>query len=165
ETESASADLAVSTSEYIPKLTVQHQYTYATSNSVAGAFYPNPAVISPAGSIRADNNYVATWGSYTTSLLEWNIFNFGKVAANVSASKANVQSARAAYENEVFQQKVRVADAYLLALIAEKLTTIQQSNVNRALHFREVVAAGVRSGMRPGVDSSLAHAEFTKAEL
>ncbi|MEO8471177.1 MAG: TolC family protein [Chryseolinea sp.] len=162
---SASHDVGAATAEYIPKLTVQHQYTYGTSNSIAGSYYPNPAVISPAGGIRADNIYTATWGSYTTSMFEWNIFNFGKVAANITASKANYESAQAAYENEVFQHQIRVADAYLLALIAKKLTAIQQSNINRALHFRQVVDAGVRSGMRPGVDSALAHAEYVKAQL
>ena len=165
EVASSENDVALSTSEYIPKLTVQHQYTYGTSNSVTGSFYPNPAVISPSGGVRAENTYVATWGSFTTSLLEWNVFNFGKVSANVSASRANLTSSQASLENEVFQHQVRTADAYLLALITKKLTAIQQSNVNRALRFREIVIAGVRSGMRPGVDSSLAHAEYTKAEL
>jgi outer membrane protein TolC len=60
---------------------------------------------------------------------------------------------------------VKVADAYLLTLIAKKLSAIQSLNVERARHLREAVDAGVRSGMRPGVDSSLAHAEYTKATM
>ncbi len=165
EVSSARHEVMQSTSDYIPKLTVQHQYTYGTSNSVAGSFYPNPAIISPSGGIRAENTNIATWGSFTSSLIEWNVFNFGKVAANVSSSRANLDNSEATLENEIFQHQVRVADAYLLTLIAQKLTTIQETNVNRALKFREVVAAGVRSGMRPGVDSSMAHAEYAKAEL
>src|SRR6188768_2196941 len=66
DVESADEDLLAAKSEYIPRLAVQHQYTYGTSNSVAGSFYPNPAVISPSGSIRAENTYVATWGSFTS---------------------------------------------------------------------------------------------------
>lgn len=165
EVAGAEHDVMSSISEYIPRLTLQHQYTLGTSNSIAGSFYPNPAVISPSGGIRSENVYTATWGSYTTSLLEWNIFNFGKVAANVRTARANLTQTEAAYENELFQHQVRVADAYLLALIASKLVSIQEVNVERALRFRQVVNAGVRSGMRPGVDSSLAHAEYTKARL
>lgn len=165
EMNSANREVNLSASDYIPKLAVQHQYTYGTSNSLAGAFYPNPAVISPSGGIRPGNTYTATWGSYTSAILEWNVFNFGKVAANVHASKANLENSEAAYENEIFQHQIRVADAYLLTLIAEKLSTIQRSNLERARHFRDVVDAGVRSGMRPGVDSSLAHTEYIKAEL
>ena len=165
EINSADHEVSVSSSDYLPKISVQHQYTYGTNNSIAGAFYPNPAVISPSGGIRAENTYVATWGSFTSSLLEWNAFNFGKVSANVNAAKANLKNSEAAYENEVFQHQVRVSDAYLLTLVAEKLSAIQLANLKRATLFRQVVDAGVRSGMRPGVDSSLAHAEHLKASL
>lgn len=165
EVSSAQQDVQASYSDYIPKLTVQHQYTYATSNSVAGAFYPNPAVISPSGGIRAENINTATWGSFTSGILEWNAFNFGKVSASVQASKAALEGNEAAYENEVFQHQVRVVDAYLLTLVAEKLSDIQVANLERAKVFRDIVDAGIRSGMRPGVDSSLAHAEYLKASL
>lgn len=165
DVQGAMQDVKAAAAEYIPNLTLQHQYTYGTSNSVAGTFYPNPAVISPSGGVRAANVYTATWGSFTTSLLEWNVFNFGRVSASVSASRAGLVAAEAAYANELFQHQVRVADAYLLTLIASRLTRIQESNVKRAQTFSRVVAAGVRSGMRAGVDSALAHAEYTKAEM
>lgn len=165
DVQGAHEDVLTAKSDYIPHLAVQHQYTYGTSNSVAGSFYPNPAVISPSGGIRSDNSYVATWGSFSSTLMEWNVFNFGKVSANVSAAEASLASAEASYENELFQHQVRVIDAYLLALITKRLTKIQESNLQRAQRFKEVVAAGVRSGMRAGVDSSLANAEYTKAEM
>lgn len=165
EVVSARRDVSASRMEYIPRVSVQDQYTYATSNSVAGAFYPNPAIISPSGGIRGENSNVATWGSFTSALIEWNVFNFGRVASNVNAAKYNLKSFEAAYENELFQHQVRTADAYLLALIAKKLKYIQVKNVERALRFREAVDAGVRSGLRPGVDSSLAHSEYSKARL
>lgn len=165
DVDGADEEMLVAKSEYVPRLAVQHQYTYGTSNSLAGAFYPNPAVISPSGGIRAENTYVATWGSFTSTMMEWNIFNFGKVSANVSAARAGLAATQAAYENELFQHQVRVADAYLLALITDRLTDIQRSNLERAGRFKDVVAAGVRAGMRAGVDSSLAHAEYTKVEM
>jgi outer membrane protein TolC len=166
EVGSANQDVKTSTSEYIPRLSVQHQYTYSTNNSVTGSFYPNGGtVISPSGGIRAANIYDGTFGSFTSALLEWNVVNFGKVATNVKAARLNEATAQAAYDNEIFQHQIRVADAYLLLLISEKLKTIQQSNLERAEGFREVVNAGVHSGLRPGVDSALAQAEYTKAKL
>jgi outer membrane protein TolC len=165
DVQSANQDLLTAKSDYIPRLGVQHQYTYGTSNSVAGSFYPNPAVISPSGGIRAENTYIATWGSFTSTMMEWNVFNFGKVAAGVTAARAGLATTQAAYENELFQHQIRTVDAYLLALITERLERIQQTNLQRASHFREIVAAGVRSGMRAGVDSSLANAEYTKTEM
>lgn len=158
-------DVSAARAEYIPKVTAQHQYTYGTSNSLAGAFYPNPAVISPSGSIRGENVNQAAWGSYTSGLFEWNAFNFGKVSSNVQTAKKASQAAEANYENELLQLKVRVADAYLLTLMYRKLALIQEVNLQRAQTFTDVVSAGVGAGLRPGVDSSLASAELVKAKL
>lgn len=165
ESESAEGDLKAAKAEYIPRLTGQHQYTYATSNSVAGSFYPNPAVISPSGGIRSGNIDQATWGSYTSAILEWNIFNFGKVSSNVKGFDKAKEAANANYENEILQHQVKIADAYLLTLMYKKLESIQRINFQRAQTFMDVVHAGVNSGMRAGVDSSLASAERAKAKL
>lgn len=165
ESESYNRSVGVAKSDYIPRVTAQHQYTYATSNSLAGAFFPNPAVISPSGGIRPDNNSQATWGSYTSALIEWNVFNFGKVARNVEAAGIAATAADANLEHEILQHKVKIADAYLLTLMYDKLAKIQEVNLRRAQTFADVVNAGVNSGMRAGVDSSLASAELTKARL
>ncbi|WP_254090759.1 TolC family protein [Dawidia soli] len=163
---SAGQDVKTSTSDYIPRLSVQHQYTYSTNNSVAGSFYPNGGtVISPSGGIRAENIYDGTFGSFTSALLEWNIVNFGKVSAAVGSARTALAASQAAYENELFQHRVQVADAYLLLLIGEKLEDIQRANRDRADNFRQVVSAGVQAGLRPGVDSALAEAEYSKANL
>src|SRR6218665_1558889 len=62
EVSSAGQDAKVSSSAYIPRVSVQHQYTYGTSNSVTGSFYPNGGtVINPSGGIRPDNVYEATF--------------------------------------------------------------------------------------------------------
>jgi len=165
DAQGARSDAKAAALDYLPKVSAQHQYTYGTSNSIPGSFYPNPAVISPAGGIRADNINIATWGSYSSVLLEWNVFNFGKVSGTVNAARSLAESNEAAYQNEVFQHQVRLADAYLLTLMAKKLSDIQETNVERAMRFRDAMKAGVISGMRPGVDSSLASAEYSKAKL
>ncbi|MEI9920303.1 MAG: TolC family protein [Bacteroidota bacterium] len=161
----STSDARAAALEYLPKIQAQHQYTYATSNSVQGSYYANPVVLSPSGGIRDGNINTATWGSYSSVLLEWNVFNFGKVSGTVKAARSIAESSQAAYENELFQHQIRTADAYLLTLMAQKLSAIQQTNVERALRFRDAVRAGVISGMRAGVDSSLASAEYAKTKL
>src|SRR5690606_14514698 len=165
ERESFGREVNAAKAEDSPRVTAQHQYTYGTSNSRAGAFYPNPAVISPAGSIRPENIDQAVWGSYTSIIMEWNVFNFGKVASNITASKKARDAADANFENELLQHKVKIADAYLLTLMYRRLAVIQELNLQRAQTFSDAVNAGVRSGLRAGVDSSLASAELSKAKL
>ena len=152
--------------DYLPAFIVQDQYTYGTSNSVAGAFLPNEgSALSPSGGIRPENIYTATFGSFTTALVDWKVFNFGKVNANVNAAKADLARTQADYENELFQHQVKIIDAYLLLLINQKLVDAQRQNLERAAVFKRVTDAAVTSGMRPGVDSSLATAEYAKAQL
>ncbi|MCE7071769.1 TolC family protein [Dyadobacter sp. CY327] len=152
--------------DYLPAFVVQDQYTFSTNNSVAGSFWGNEgSVISPSGGIRPDNIYTGTFGSFTSALVDWRVFNFGKVKANVKTAKAELSRSQADYENEIFQHQVRIVDAYLVLLINQKLVEAQQQNLERALVFKQVTDAAVGSGMRPGVDSSLASAEFAKAQL
>jgi outer membrane protein TolC len=152
--------------DYLPNFIVQDQYTFSTNNNVIGAFWPNEgSALSPSGGIRPENIYSGVFGSFTTALVDWRVFNFGKVKANVSAAKADLNRTQADFENELFQHQVRVADAYLVLLINQKLVEAQRQNLQRALVFKQVTDAAVSSGMRPGVDSSLAAAEYAKARL
>jgi outer membrane protein TolC len=165
DVDAVSHEVKFAAADYIPKISAQHQYTYGTDNSVAGSFYPNPTVISPSGGIRDQNIDRAVWGSYTSTLMEWNAINFGKVSGNVKSARANLENSKASYTNEVFQHQIRVTDSYLLKLISDKLVDVHRANLERALRFKQIVDAGVRSGLRPGVDSSLAHVEYIKAKL
>ncbi|TLU98807.1 TolC family protein [Dyadobacter luticola] len=166
EVRSAENRIKSAKTDYLPTLVVQDQYTFSTNNSVAGAFWPNEgSAISPSGGIRPENIYTGVFGSFTTALVDWRVFNFGKVKANVNAAKADLSRSQADYENELFQHQVRIADAYLVLLINQKLVEAQRQNLQRALVFKQVTDAAVSSGMRPGVDSSLAAAEYAKAKL
>ncbi|GGH47605.1 hypothetical protein GCM10007423_48220 [Dyadobacter endophyticus] len=166
EIHSAESRIKSVKTDYLPAFIVQDQYTYATGNSVAGAFLPNEgSALSPSGGIRPENIYTATFGSFTTAMVDWKVFNFGKVNANVNAAKADLARSQADYENELFQHQVKIIDAYLLLLINQKLVEAQRQNLQRAAIFKRVTDAAVSSGMRPGVDSSLAAAEYAKAQL
>ncbi|SEI66082.1 Outer membrane protein TolC [Dyadobacter sp. SG02] len=166
EIHSAESRIKSVKTDYLPAFIVQDQYTYATSNSVAGAFLPNEgSALSPSGGIRPENIYTPTFGSFTTAMVDWKVFNFGKINANVNAAKADLARTQADYENELFQHQVKIIDAYLLLLINQKLVDAQRQNLERAAVFKRVTDAAVTSGMRPGVDSSLAAAEYAKAQL
>jgi len=152
--------------DYLPSFIVQHQYTFSTGNNVQGAFLPNEgSALSPSGGIRPENIYKGAFGSFSTAMVDWRVFNFGKVNANVKAAKAEISRGQADYENELFQHQVRIIDSYLVLLINQKLVEAQRQNLERALIFKQVIDAAVGSGMRPGVDGSLASAEFAKARI
>ncbi|WP_229252602.1 TolC family protein [Dyadobacter helix] len=166
EIRSAESRIKSVKTDYLPAFVVQDQYTFGTNNNVNGGFFPNEGMaFSPSGGIRPENIYKGVFGSFTTALVDWRVFNFGKLNANVAAANAELTRSQADYENELFQHQVRIVDAYLVLLINQKLVTAQERNLERALVFKQVTDAAVGSGMRPGVDSSLASAEYAKARL
>lgn len=166
EISSAERRVAASRTEFLPNMIIQDQYNYATSNSLNGSFFPNEGTnISTSGGVRATNVSQASFGSFTSASIEWRAITFGRVKANVAVANADLQRSRVDYENEIFQHQVRTIDSYLQLLINQKLVQIQRSNLERAQTFKRVVDSGVRSGMKAGVDSSLATAEAVRARL
>ncbi|WP_052430152.1 TolC family protein [Sporocytophaga myxococcoides] len=166
EVKSAQEKIGYARADYLPNFIVADQYTYSTSNNVEGAFYPNEGTaFAPSGGIRQDNIYKGAYGSYTTAILDWKVINFGKVSAGINAAKAEKSRVENEYENELFLHQIKVADLYLLFLINQQLKRVQEFNLQRAEDYMKTVNARVSAGLKPGVDSALAHAEYTKAEL
>lgn len=158
--------LQSSKTEYLPQFLVGAQINYGTNNSVNGAFYPNEGLSTGvSGGIRTENIYDGVFGSFGTLQVDWRAFNFGKVAANVNAAKSAVEVSKADYENELFQHLVKVADAYFLTSVAEKISEAQQNNLERAQQLYVATRAQSLSGLKAGADSSFAAAESSKARL
>lgn len=166
DVKSAEKKVASARAAYIPDLNLQHQYTYGTGNNVVGPYYANNGTtINPSGGDREENIYKGAFGTLSTALLEWDVFSFGKVSANINAAKAEAKTVSLEYENELFQHQVRLIDAYLLVLINQRLKETQRQNLARAEDFKRAIAAATISGLRAGVDSSLANAELARARI
>ncbi len=157
---------AAAKTERLPDLNAMQQVTYASNNGLNGTYFGASGLAIPtSGSVKPSNTYQGTFGSFTTLLLNWNVFNFGLVKANINVYKSLVDQSQADLENEIFQQQIKAADAYLLLLIDQKLLEAEQKNFQRAGVFLRVVRAGASGGLRPGVDTSIFKAEYSKAEI
>lgn len=167
ESQAASYDIKAAQTNYLPNLVVQGQVLNGTSNQVRGPFFPNEGMAIPVSGGIKPNGYTSTstWTSYATGFVNWKLFNFGKFKATVDASKAYKLATESDYQNEIFQQQIRVGDAYLLTLMANDLVRSQRTNLERVNALRQVTKAYTRSGLKPGVDSSLVNAEYSKATL
>lgn len=168
EREASSAELATARSNYIPNLVVQAQAINATSNQVRGTFFPNEGMAIPvAGGIKTNgtNSNDMVWTSFATAFVNWKIFNFGKVKSKVDLAKAEINKTQTDYDNEVFQQQIKVCDAYLLSVLYEGIVKAHQANLDRVKALKTVTVAYTQSGLKSGVDSSLVNAEYSKAYL
>jgi outer membrane protein TolC len=159
----ATADVRTVRANYLPQLTAQAQALNATSNQVRGALIGGVGITE--SGVRAFTSDQASWTSQGMLYIDWPAVTFGRYRADINRAQAGVNQAQADYEQELFTHQVQVADAYLLALSAEKSVSLQAANLRRAQALRRVILAGTRSGIRAGIDSSTANAETARAQL
>lgn len=157
---------AASKKDFLPDVIVGDQYQYSTNNGLEGSYYSNEGTtISTSGGIRDHNIYQPVFGSFATAMINWHVFDFGKVKEEIKFSQSKVDLAKADYNNEVFQQQIKVIDAYFLYILSQKLVSVQQNNLERSQVFQQYILSHTQSGLLPGVDSSSANAEVAKAQL
>jgi outer membrane protein TolC len=151
---------------YLPSLYVQHQYTYATDNSVNGSYLADGGLfLSSSGGIRKDNISTAVWGSGTSLFSNWDAIDFGKRHYRELVARSQVNTASAETQLTRYDIDVQVIDSYLRLLTLAKIIRVQEDNLSKTQVFATITNAGVTSGLRAGADSSLAFADVAKARL
>ncbi len=159
----ATADVRTLRATYLPQLTAQAQALDGTSNQARGALLGG---IGPnVSGVRGYTSGQASWASQGMLFIDWPAVTFGRYRADVQRAEASVNQAQADYDQELFQHQVQVADAYLLALAAQKAVALQAANLRRTQSLRRVILAATRAGVQAGIDSSTANAENARAQL
>jgi outer membrane protein TolC len=152
--------------EYLPDLTFAAQQVYGTANSDYGPAigYKAPSV-SSSGPVLPSQNWNAAFGSLYWTNINWDFFQFGRYRQKAQVAQKGVDLNQSDLDQEKFEQSVRVSGAFLNLIAAQKLIVSQQANLDRAVSFQTVVTARAKSGLNPGVDSSLANAEVSSARI
>jgi outer membrane protein TolC len=163
---SAKANVRETKNEYLPDIQFSLSQDYGT---VASNFGPYAAYktspVSSSGPVLATQNWNAAFGALYMTNVNWDFFQFGKYKEKVTVAQRLVDENLNDLNQERFEQSVRVSSAYLQLIAAQKLIVSQQKNLDRAVAFQTVVTARAKSGLNPGVDSSLANAEVSAARI
>jgi outer membrane protein TolC len=152
--------------EYLPDLTLAGEQAYGTANSSYGPQIGYKALsASSSGPVLPTQNWTAAFGSLYWTNINWDFFQFGRYKQKAQVAQKGLDLNQSDLDQEKFEQSVRVAGAYLNLLAAQQLILSQQANLDRADSFQVVVRARAKSGLNPGVDSSLANAEVSNARI
>jgi len=150
----------------LPDLVVSAQQAYGTINGLNGLTSGLPGLTTiTSGPIAPTQNWNAAFGAFYSSNINWNIFSFGLQRAYVAEAKGFYDRDAADLEQEKFQQQVRVAGAYLNLLAAQRLHYSMDVNLSRVSQLRDVILVRTANGLNPGVDSTIANAELSKARI
>jgi outer membrane protein TolC len=152
--------------EYLPDLNLSFQQDYGTINSISGPTYGYKGLsVGSSGPVLPTQNWNSAFGSLYLTNVNWDFFSFGKAKEKIKVAQTALARDSGDLVQEIFQDQVKVAAAYLNLLAAQRITISQQNNLNRAVAFRDVVVARVKNGLNPGVDSSQANAEVSNAKI
>ena len=152
--------------DYLPNLNLSAQQDYGTVNGQNGPAYGLGGLgVASSGLPLPEQNWNAAFGALYLVNVNWDFFTFGRTKERINVAKADAQRSRKDYEQEQFQQKVRIAGAYLNLLASQRLVISQQKNLNRTIVVQKNAAVRVKNGLLPGVDSTLASAEVSRAKI
>jgi outer membrane protein TolC len=152
--------------DYLPNFNLSAQQDYGTVNGQNGPLYGfGGLAVASSGLPLPEQNWNAAFGALYLTNINWDFFAFGRAKEKIRTAQAVATRDNKDWQQEIFQQEIKVAAAYLNLLAAQKLTQSYQKNLNRADTFRRVAVTRVKNGLAPGVDSSQANAEVSNARI
>ncbi|MFI5163922.1 MAG: TolC family protein, partial [Bacteroidia bacterium] len=165
EVESANAAVRDAKHQVLPALKIHDQVDVGTANSLAGSSFPMGIIPSISGGISTENNSNLFSGNIGVAYLEHELYNFGLNSARIASARSLANSSKADYDATSYSLQFHIGQLYFDLLRYRLLNNIQQKNIERYRVLYNYIKAYTGSGIKAGVDSSVANAEVSKAKI
>lgn len=163
EVQAGAAHVSTMKGYRLPALRAYDQVNMGTSNGVPGSYFSYG--VSTSGSIRAANSSDLASGNIAASELDWDIYNFGYHNSEIKTAEAALDVKKALLKNNQYLVAEKITGLYFDFHKQYRLMSIQTENEKRMATVLSSIRANVRSGLKPGVDSATANAEYSTARL
>jgi outer membrane protein, adhesin transport system len=161
--QSSQAALKATRYNRLPHLNVLAQATVNSDNNLEGGYQSYGMIPSIVSGTRTESNLSAIGGDAAFGGINWEAVNFGEYKARNNLAKTDLQVQANTLASTQYDLN-GYASAYYIELLRQyELQQVQQDNVTRLQKLKTTIDALVRSGIRPGVDSSVAAAELSKS--
>ncbi len=151
---------------WLPNLKLNYQTNIGTNNNVGGPYFGYGGIIpSNNRGVRDESNTTAVITNLGIASFDWEIYNFGAYNAQNKAARADVEVQRDQFKTSRYDLEAYVIENYLALLRLREYETIQLRNIDRNKEIRRSIRALARSGIRAGVDTSIAEAELSRSRL
>ncbi|QKJ30395.1 TolC family protein [Mucilaginibacter mali] len=150
---------------WLPNLKLNYQADVGTNNNTAGPYFGFGIVPSNTSGVRAQSNTSTALVNLGIAAFDWEAYNFGAYAAQNKVAGAEVTVEENQFQRSRYQLQGYVIGAYLQLIRLQDYLTIQSRNIERDQQIRRSIQSLAKSGLRPGVDTSIAEAELSKARL
>ena len=152
-------------SNWLPNLKLNYQADIGTSNNTTGPYFGFGIIPSSSGGIHTTSNTAALTDNLGIATFDWEIYNFGAYGAQNRVANSNVKVEQNTFAQSKYQLEAFTIGNYLQLLRLQDFITIQFRNIQRNLEIRRSIQSLAKSGIRAGIDTSIANAELSKARL
>jgi outer membrane protein TolC len=159
------AQAAETRNNWLPDLTLNYQADVGTSNNVTGPYFGFGVVPSSSGGIHNTNVTTALSDNLGIAALNWEVYNFGKYRAQNKVANADINVEQNRYAQSKYDLRAYTISNYLQLLRLQDFLGIQYRNIQRTEQILRSIMSLAKSGVRAGVDTSIAQAELSKARL
>ncbi|HEY4323310.1 MAG TPA: TolC family protein [Mucilaginibacter sp.] len=150
---------------WLPNLNLNYQADIGTSNNVVGPYFGFGIVPSSSGGIHNTNVTTAASTNLGIAALDWEVYNFGKYSAQNRVASSDITVEQNQYAQSKYYLQAYTIGDYLQLLRLENFLSIQYNNIQRTQEIMRSIRSLAKSGVKAGVDTSLAEAELSKARL
>ena len=159
------AQAAETHSNWLPNLRLNYQADIGTSNNTTGPYFGFGIIPSSSGGIHNTNVTTALSDNLGIAALDWEVYNFGKYGAENKVANSDIRVEQNQFAQSKYDLRAYTIDSYLLLLRLQDFLGIQYRNIQRTQEIRRSIESLAKSGVRAGVDTSIAEAELSKARL
>jgi len=152
-------------SNWLPDLTLNYQADIGTANNTTGPYFGFGIIPSSSGGIHNTNVTTTLSDNLGIAALNWEVYNFGKYGAENKVANSDVQVQQNQFAQSKYDLQAYTISNYLQLLRLEDFLGIQLRNIQRTTEIRRSIESLATSGVRAGVDTSIAEAELSKARL
>ena len=150
---------------WLPNLKLSYQADIGSSNNTTGPYFGFGIIPSSSGGIHSTNVTTALSDNLGIAALDWEVYNFGKYGAENKVANSDVKVEQNQFAQSKYELKAYTIGSYLQLLRLQDFLGIQSRNIQRNQEIRRSIESLAKSGVRAGVDTSIAEAELSKARL
>lgn len=150
---------------WLPNLRLNYQADIGTNNNVAGPYFGFGIIPSDTRGVRTTSNTTAVSANVGVAALDWEIYNFGAYGAANRVARSNINVEQNNFAQSKYQVEAYTIYNYLQLISLQDYLQIQSRNIRRNQEILQSISSLTKAGVRPGVDTSIANAELSKARL
>jgi outer membrane protein TolC len=149
--------------ERLPAINLQAQQSYGAFQGIGGSFFPLPGIYNMTAGKPIDGQPAAASSLYASTMLQWDLIQFGRLRKKLDEANADVALSNAALQSEEIRLREISTRYYFNYLQANALLSIARDDSARLEHLYQLSKAQTAAGLRPGADTMLLKSTFLQA--